>query len=154
MKVENTGLNALASPLSDYLAGEELFLGALFGIDEHGKAVLADNTSSKKIYAVGVVTKGDFVEAGAGYKDEYTGAKRVNNKRVPAERFAVLFDPEDVSGLKKAGLKVGQAVYLGKKGKLEAKKPSDSSAVQKVGYVADLNQGIKIAIMIDSFDVE
>lgn len=147
INIRSTGLNAMAQPCLSLPVSENIFIGALIAVD-NGKVVLADEGTSKK--AVGIATKGDFPEWGEAYKIEPLTDKRVNDRHLAIEEFAIIENPTELYGIKRGQGKLGQFVYLGAGGKVSLNKGVTTEQI--VGKLVDNVNRVAIRIFINGFE--
>lgn len=112
---------------------EEMEAGLLFGLNEDGKAILAD--SEEGVHAIGVVFKTSTEEWGA--KTVLNGEAILREgERIDVFTHFVVYAEECVGGV------VGANVYLGKKGKL-----TFEPSIQLVGVLGNSEAGaVRVAL--------
>ena len=146
INIRSTGLNALAQPCLSLPVKENIFIGALVAVED-GKLVLADEAGSK--VAVGVATKGDFPAFGEAYTIEPTTDKRVNDRHLAIENFAIIENPTKLYDIERGQGKIGQYVYLGVGGKISLTEGTVTKQI--VGVLVDNVNRVAIRVFLNGY---
>lgn len=143
-------------PVMTVELGEDMEVGLLFTIDEHGKAMKADNKAwqTKQKPAVGVIPYSSL--EGWGEKFEFNRPEVLKKGEViDVYQFGILYAEELVTELKADDSGnhpenwIGKPVYLGENGKVTATAPSESNkGVQIIGHIANPKTGaVRVTIL-------